>query len=119
MQHLNLPLKYEGRVRLCFDIIMRLMPGGEIYLFGSYAKGYVEKESMVSLLILIGAEHSVREIHRLRLEIEDMIYRINDEIFQIELMILPEPLYKKYTLTSSKLKQIDREKRDLKDINWR
>ena len=119
MQYLDLPLKYEGRVRLCFEVITKLIPGSEIYLFGSYAKGYVETGSMINLLVLIGIEHSVREIHRLRWEVEDMIYRINDEVFQIELIILPEPLYKKYALTSSKLKQIEAEKRDLKHINWR
>lgn len=119
MQHLNLPLKYEGRVRLCFDVITKLMPGSEVYLYGNYAKGSVDKESIVNILVLIGMEHCAREIHRLRLEVEDMIYGINDEIFQIELIILPETLYKKYIVTSSKLKQVEAEKRDLRYINWR
>lgn len=119
MQYLDLPIKYEGRVRLCFDVITKLIPGSEIYLFGNYAKGYVGAESMISLLVLIGIENSVREIHRLRWEVEEMVYRINDEVFQIELIILPAPLYKKYMATSSKLKQIERGKIDLMGMSWR
>ena len=119
MQYLDLPVKYEGRVRLCYDVITKLIPASEIYVFGSYARNDSELGSMINLLILIGAEHSSREVYRLRLEVEEMIYRINDEVFQVELIILPETLYSKYLLTSTKLKQVEREKKNLNLIAWR
>ena len=119
MQYLNLPVKYEGRVRLCYDVITKLIPASEIYLFGSYARGDLDLGNVINVLVLIGEEHSNRDIHRLHLEVEEMIYRINDEVFQIELIILPETLYTKYLLTSTKLKQIELEKRNLSQLTWR
>ncbi len=119
MQYLNLPVKYEGRVRLCYDVLTKLIPASDIYLFGNYARGNLELGNMIHLLVLIGEEHSNREIHRLHLEVEEMIYRINDEVFQVELIILSEALYTKYLLTSKKLKQIELEKRNLGQVTWR
>ncbi len=119
MNTLDLPIKYEGRVRLCFDIIDKLMPASEVYLFGSYATNSMNGTSKVGILVLVGEENSFRELQRLKWEVEEMLYTINDEVFEMDLRIFPKPFYVSYLHRAAKLKETAHNRRDLRQVKWR
>lgn len=146
MNQLGLAEKYEGRVRLCFDIVEKLIPASEIYLYGSYAQyspvcewleekpatntynsqkmsedyfvDQILRHSKLSILVLIGEGSSYREMRTLCWEVEDLICHISDDSFLIDIRVLSRSFYKECLRKSSEMQKLDRQKKDLRQIQW-
>lgn len=142
MSHFKLVEKYEGRVRLCFEIIEELVPDSEIYLYGKYAqyglayiwwkdevispysiiKEYaidqILKHSKVGILVLVEDHKSYQEIQDLTWRIEDLIYTISENAFLRDIRILNKSFYKSCVEKSYDIKKLDRYKKNLREIEW-
>ena len=115
---LGLSVKYEGRVQLCFDAVEALIPASEIYLYGSYAEGRVLPNSPVSLLFLIGEGCSNRELKTLSWEVEDLVYRISDEAFPVDIKVFPKSIYVRWAAEGGESLLIEQSKKDLRQVCW-
>lgn len=142
MNHPKLAAKYEGRIRLCFDIIEKLIPNSEIYLYGKYAqyglactwwkdeisspysiiKEYaidqILKHSKVGILVLVGDHQSYQEIQDLTWKIEDLIYAISEDSFLRDIRVLNKNFYRNCIEKSYDMQRLDRYKKDLREIEW-
>lgn len=146
MNRLRLSAKYEGRVRLCYDIVEKFIPVSEVYLYGKYAQyssacewleeqvvgnrysgtrimrdyaiDQILKHSKISILVLIGESHSYLEMRTLLWEVEDLICNISDHAFLIDISVLSKSLYKECLAKSADMQRLDRHKRDLRQIEW-
>ena len=142
MNHPKLVVKYEGRIRLCFDIIERLIPDSEIYIYGKYAqyglaytlwddevsntysiiKGYaidqILKHSKLAILVIVKDERSYQEIQDLQYQIEELVYDISGNSFLIDIRILNKNFYDECVEKSYDMQRLDRYKKNLKEIKW-
>lgn len=143
MNQLGLTAKYEGRVRLCFDIIEKLIPASEIYLYGKYAQyglactwleeqasggtysilrdyaiDQILKHSKVGILVLVGDGSSHQEIQTLCWEVEDLICTISDDSFLRDIRVLSKNFYKECIEKSPDMQRLDRYKKNLREIEW-
>ena len=142
MNHLKLAAKYEGRVRLCFDIIERLIPDSEIYLYGKYAqygiactwwegevsspysmiKEYaidqILKHSKIRILVLVEDYRSYQEMQDLAWKIEDLIYSISEHSFLRDIRVLNKNFYDNCVKKSCDMQRLDRYKKDLREVEW-
>lgn len=71
--HYQLDEKLKEEITLVKNEIMSYLMDGEIYLFGSIAKGCYSKTSDIDLLILIPYHMDSKELRYLRHELEDRI----------------------------------------------
>ena len=115
---LGLPVKYEGRVQLCYEAAKELIPGADIFLYGNYAENTGLADSSVKLLILVGDSCSQRETKTLGWEVEDLISRISDEAFPFEITVLTLSLYKLCCHQSKRLREAAKNKKNLRLIRW-
>lgn len=115
---LGLPVKYEGRVQLCYEAAEKLIPGADIFLYGNYAENRGLADSSVKLLILVGDSCSQREIKTLGWEVEDLISRISNEAFPFEITVLTLSLYQLGCRQSKELSEVARNKKNLRLIRW-
>lgn len=142
MNHLKLVVKYEGRIRLCFDIIERLIPDSEIYIYGKYAqyglactwwddevssaysiiKGYaidqILKHSKLAILVLVEDNRSYQEIQDLTCKIEDLIYDISGNSFLRDIRVLNKNFYNDCVEKSYDMQRLNRYKKNLREIKW-
>lgn len=115
---LGLPYKYEGRVQLCFDAIENLIPGSEIYLYGSYADNRITSNSTLEILVLVSDSCSIRELKTLGWEVEDLVYKISDEAFPFQITVLSMTLYDKCCIENTVMKVIAKKKKNLREVRW-
>lgn len=143
MNQLGLTAKYEGRVRLCFDIIEKLIPASEIYLYGKYAQygsactwleeqasggvysmlrnyaiDQILRHSKVGILVLVEDNGSHQEMQTLCWEVEDLIYAISEDSFLRDIRILSKNFYKECIEKSPDIQRLDRHKKNLREIEW-
>lgn len=143
MNQLGLTAKYEGRVRLCFDIIEKLIPASEIYLYGKYAQygsactwmeeqasggaysilrnyaiDQILRHSKVGILVLVEGHSSHQEMQALCWEVEDLIYAISDDSFLRDIRVLSKKFYKECIEKSFDMQRLDRYKKNLREIEW-
>lgn len=143
MNQLGLTAKYEGRVRLCFDIIEKLIPASEIYLYGKYAQygsactwmeeqasggaysilrnyaiDQILRHSKVGILVLVEGHSSYQEMQALCWEVEDLIYAISDDSFLRDIRVLSKKFYKECIEKSFDMQRLDRYKKNLREIEW-
>lgn len=115
---LGLPIRYEARVQLCFDIATHLIPGSEIYLYGNYAENKRLQESDVRLLILIGEGFSRREMKTLGWEVQDLVYKVNNQAFAVDVIVLSQHLYEQGLERSEEMRKMVKNKKNLREIRW-
>ena len=146
MNRLRLSAKYEGRVRLCYDVVEKFIPASEVYLYGKYAQyslvsewleeqaeanrysstriirdyaiDQILRHSKISILVLIGESHSYQEMGTLSWKVEDLICNISDDAFLIDIRVLSKSFYKECLAKSVEMQRLDRHKRDLRQIEW-
>lgn len=143
MNQLGLMAKYEGRVRLCFDIIEKLIPESEIYLYGKYAQygsvciwleeqasggtysmlrnyaiDQILKYSKVGILVLVEGDGSHHKMQALCWEVENLIYAISEDSFLRDIKVLSKSFYKECIEKSSDIQRLDRYKKNLREIEW-
>lgn len=66
------PIKREHVVSIC-SLVNCFKPDAQLFVFGSYAKGCVKKDSDLDLLMLINEDLDQKELRRLKYEIYDYI----------------------------------------------
>lgn len=115
---LGLASKYEGRVRLCFDAVERLIPASEVYLYGSYAQNKVTPFSKIRLLVLIGEGYSKREMKTLGWEVTDLVEQVSNEAFEVDVKVMSLSLYKQCVSQLPQMKMIEESKKDLRRVSW-
>lgn len=143
MNQLGLSAKYEGRVRLCFDIIEKLIPASEIYLYGKYAQygsactwleeqasggtysmlrnyaiDQILKYSKVGILVLVEGDGSHQKMQTLCWEVENLIYAISEDSFSRDIKVLSKSFYKECIEKSPDIQRLDRYKKNLREIEW-
>lgn len=141
MNQLGLTAKYEGRVRLCFDIIEKLIPASEIYLYGKYAQygsactwlqasggtysmlrnyaiDQMLKYSKVGILVLVEEDGSHQKMQTLCWEVENLIYAISEDSFLRDIKVLSKSFYKECIEKSPDIQRLDRYKKNLREIEW-
>lgn len=118
MGSLGLASKYEGRVQLCFEAAEKLIPGSEIYLFGSYAENQIFSSSTLELLVIVGDNCLERELRTLSWEVEDLVCTISDEAFPFEITVLSTSLYNRCCKQHQAMKIIAKRKINLRQVRW-
>ena len=142
MDYEKLLEKYEGRIRLCFDIIEQLILESEVYVYGKYAQyglispewknetssyysiiggyaiGQILKHSIVGILVLVEGYQSPKKMQDLAYRIEDLIYSISEDSFLRDIRVLDKKFYKSCLEKSSDMRKLDKYKKDLRKIEW-
>jgi len=115
---LNLQIRHSDRVKCCFDIINSFLPHSEIYLFGSYAKRKIKDESDIDILVLTEDHLTSKELQEIRWKIEDELYAANDGEFELDLKAYTKEFYQSQLAHSHFFMEIEKYKKDLRDIKW-
>ena len=146
MNQLGITAKYEGRVRLCFDVVEKFIPESEVYLYGKYAQygsackwlyeqvsgdtcssmkiirdyavDQILKHSKVGILVLVGDNSSYGEMQSLCWQAEDLICTISDNSFPIDIRVLSKSFYRECLERSVEMQRLDRYKKNLREIEW-